>query len=142
MMILTFEDGEDELMEQIAALVHAEIVIPYKLQGADTKLQFGDLEIDSGMRIVKKGGREVELTATEFNILFLLAENPGIVFSKEKIYNSVWQEADAGDCSIIMNHIHNIREKVEDNPAQPAYIQTVWGVGYRFNGNMSGLEHG
>lgn len=141
-MILTFEDGEDALMEQIAALYHAEIVIPYRLHGADAKLQFAGLEIDPGMRIVKKGGREAELTATEFNILLLLAQNPGIVFSKEKIYSTVWQEANIGDCSIIMNHIHNIREKIGDSLAQPVYIQTVWGVGYRFNGRMNGLEHG
>ena len=142
MMILTFEDGEDALIEQIAALYHAEIVIPYRLHGADTKLQFAGLEIDPGTRIVKKGGREAELTATEFNILLLLAENPGIVFSKEKIYSTVWQEANIGDCSIIMNHIRNIREKIEDDPASPVYIQTVWGVGYRFNGKINGLEHG
>lgn len=136
MMILTFDEGEDELMAQIAALAQAEIVIPYRLPRTDTKLKFGDLEIDPGMRIVKKSGREAELTVTEFDILFLLAQNPGIVFSKEKIYSTVWQETCAGDCSIIMNHIHNIREKLEDDPAEPAYIETVWGVGYRFCGEI------
>ena len=54
------------------------------------------------------------------------------MFNKEKIYSTVWQEANTGDCSIIMNHIRNIRKKIEDDPAQPAYIQTVWAWGIGF----------
>ena len=59
--------------------------------------------------------------------------NAGIVFSKEQIYDSVWKEPYSSDYNIVMSHIHNIREKIEDNPSKPIYIQTVWGVGYRFN---------
>ncbi len=51
-------------------------------------------------------------------------------------YNVVWQELYSGDCNIVMSHIHNIREKIEVNPSEPVYIQTVWGVGYRFNKNL------
>ena len=72
---------------------------------------------------------------TEFEILLLLAQNAGIVFSKEQIYDSVWEEPYFGDYNIVMSHIRNIREKIEDNPSKPIYIQTVWGVGYRFNKN-------
>lgn len=72
-----------------------------------------------------KGNKEIEFTFTEFEILLLLAQNAGMVFSKEKIYN------------IVMSHIRNLREKIEDNPSKPIYIQTVWGVGYRFNKNLS-----
>lgn len=61
---------------------------------------------------------------------------PFAVFSKEQIYNSVWKEPYFGDYNIVMSHIRNIREKIEDNPSKPIYIQTVWGVGYRFNKNM------
>ena len=78
---------------------------------------------------------EIELTYTEFEILLLLAQNAGIVFSKEQIYDSVWEEPYFGDYNIVMSHIRNIREKIEDNPSKPIYIQTVWGVGYRFNKN-------
>lgn len=77
--------------------------------------------------------REIDLTFTEFEILYLLANNSGRVFDKEQIYDIVWKEPYSGDYNIVMSHIHNIRERIEDNPRKPIYIQTVWGVGYRFN---------
>lgn len=80
---------------------------------------------------------EITLTYTEFEILQLLASNPGTVFSKEQIYDIVWKELYSGDYNIVMSHVRNIREKIEDNPSKPVYIQTVWGVGYRFNKNLS-----
>ena len=79
---------------------------------------------------------EIELTYTEYEILLLLANNPGRVFSKEQIYDSVWKEPYSGDYNIVMSHIRNIREKIEDNPSKPVYIQTVWGVGYKFNNKL------
>ena len=84
-----------------------------------------------------KGNKEIEFTFTEFEILLLLAQNAGMVFSKEKIYNIVWKKPYFGDYNIVMSHIRNLREKIEDNPSKPIYIQTVWGVGYRFNKNLS-----
>lgn len=92
------------------------------VENARTELRFDGLEID--------------LTFTEFEILHLLARNPGRVFSKEQIYNSVWKEPYFGDYNIVISHIRNIRKKIDDNPRKPVYIQTVWGVGYRFNKNM------
>ena len=100
-------------------------------------LHFEGLCIDKYKRIVVRDEKEIELTYTEFEILLLLAQNAGIVFSKEQIYNSVWKEPYFGDYNIVMSHIRNIREKIEDNPSKPIYIQTVWGVGYRFNKNIS-----
>lgn len=99
------------------------------------KLHFEGLCIDKYKRIVVRDENEIELTYTEFEILLLLAQNAGIVFSKEQIYDSVWKEPYFGDYNIVMSHIRNIREKIEDNPSKPVYIQTVWGVGYRFNKN-------
>ena len=84
-----------------------------------------------------KGNKEIEFTFTEFEILLLLAQNAGMVFSKEKIYNIVWKEPYFGDYNIVMSHIRNLRGKIEDNPSKPIYIQTVWGVGYRFNKYLS-----
>ena len=84
-----------------------------------------------------KGNKEIEFTFTEFEILLLLAQNAGMVFSKEKIYNIVWKEPYFGDYNIVMSHIRNLRGKIEDNPSKQIYIQTVWGVGYRFNKNLS-----
>ena len=83
------------------------------------------------------GNTEVTLTNREFEILYLLASSPGRVFSKEQIYDLVWEEPYFGDYNIVMSHIRNIREKIGDNPSKPIYIQTVWGVGYRFNGRSS-----
>lgn len=100
------------------------------------KLHFEGFCIDKFKRIVVRDGNEIELTYTEFEILLLLAQNTGIVFSKEQIYDRVWKEPYYGDYNIVMSHIRNIREKIEDNPSKPIYIQTVWGVGYRFNPQM------
>ena len=95
------------------------------------------LEIDNINRLVRRQKQEIDLTFTEFEILYLLANNLGRVFSKEQIYDIVWKESYSGDYNIVMSHIRNLREKIEDNPSKPIYIQTVWGVGYRFNKNLS-----
>ena len=100
-------------------------------------LEFQGLTINAERRLAVKGNKEIEFTFTEFEILLLLAQNAGMVFSKEKIYNIVWKEPYFGDYNIVMSHIRNLREKIEDNPSKPIYIQTVWGVGYRFNKNLS-----
>ena len=97
------------------------------------ELCFEGLYIDKRKRIVVHKENEIDLTYTEFEILLLLAQDAGIVFSKEQIYDRVWKEPYYGDYNIVMSHIRNIREKIEDNPSKPVYIQTVWGVGYRFN---------
>ena len=101
------------------------------------KLVFEGIEIDISRRLIYRGKSEIETTFVEFEILHLLARNPGKVFSKEQIYDIVWKEPYFGDCNIVMSHIRNLREKIEDNPSKPIYIQTVWGVGYRFNKNLS-----
>ena len=94
-------------------------------------IQIGELIVDLSKRSVITGNTEVTLTNREFEILYLLASSQGRVFSKEQIYDLVWEEPYSGDYNIVMSHIRNIREKIE----QPIYIQTVWGVGYRFNKN-------
>ncbi|WP_243100576.1 winged helix-turn-helix domain-containing protein [Roseburia sp. AM59-24XD] len=96
-------------------------------------IQIGELIVDLSKRSVITGNTEVTLTNREFEILYLLASSQGRVFSKEQIYDLVWEEPYSGDYNIVMSHIRNIREKIE----QPIYIQTVWGVGYRFNKNLS-----
>lgn len=103
---------------------------------AKTNLNFNGLEIDITKRLVRKQRQEKDLTFIEFEVLYLLASNPDRVFSKEQIYDIVWKESYSGDYNIVMSHIHNIREKIEDNPSKPVYIQTVWGLGYRFNQKM------
>ncbi len=101
-----------------------------------SKIQRGDISILLDKREVLQRGRRIDLIFTEFEILQLLAQSPGRVFSKEQIYDIVWNEPYSGDYNIVMSHISHIRNKIEDNPENPIYIQTVWGVGYRFNAKL------
>ena len=135
-MILTFEDSEEEILNHIVSYVGTGARAFQVAEIAKTNLNFNGLEIDITKRLVRKQKQEIGLTFTEFEILHLLARNPGRVFSKEQIYNSVWKEPYFGDYNIVMSHIRNIREKIEDNPKKPIYIQTVWGVGYKFNNKL------
>lgn len=113
---------------------HCESYVTMKKQ-TSKELVFHDLLIDFESRSVRHGEKDIYLTYVEFEILSLLAKNAGKVFSKEQIYDLVWKEPYTGDYNVVMSHIRNIREKVEDNPSRPFYIQTVWGAGYRFNKN-------
>ena len=132
-LILSFEDGEEHIFNRLLSYANEEIEVLKHDDFCKEKLHFEGLCIDKFKRIVVRDGNEIELTYTEFEILLLLAQNAGIVFSKEQIYNSVWKEPYFGDYNIVMSHIRNIREKIEDNPRKPIYIQTVWGVGYKLN---------
>ncbi len=106
------------------------------LNNNSANLRIGELEVCESKRQVKKNEEHIYLTFYEFEILFLLVKNSGRVFSKEQIYDIIWNEPYSGDYNVVMRHICNIREKIEDDPGQPLYIQTVRGVGYRFNGNL------
>ena len=77
-------------------------------------LNFKGILIDEVQRVIIRENQEIDLTYTEFEILKLLAKHPGIVFSKEQIYDIVWKESYSGDYNIVMSHIRNIREKIED----------------------------
>ena len=140
-MILSFTDDEEDIYKRILQIINGSKNFEQCSAFQNVKLiQAGKLWIDYMQRSVCVNNIEIELTYIEFEILYLLAGNPGRVFRKEQIYDIVWNEAYAGDYNIVMSHIHNIREKIEDNPSKPIYIQTVWGVGYRFNKNLnSGL---
>ncbi len=95
-------------------------------------LQFDFLEIQPETRRVFREGKEISLTHKEFDLLLFLASSPGIVFSKEKIFEEVWGWDAAGGTATVMVHVNRLREKIEENPQKPHYIETVWGVGYRF----------
>ena len=135
-MVLMFDDNEEDVFHHIMCYVKAGAKSFTFMDAPKNVLSFEKLEIDKGKHIVIKNNSEIELTFIEFEILLLLAQNAGTVFSKEQIYDIVWKEPYSGDYNIVMSHIRNIREKIEDNPSKPIYIQTVWGVGYRFNNNL------
>ncbi|MCQ1531327.1 response regulator transcription factor [Lutispora saccharofermentans] len=96
------------------------------------EIDIGNLSINVATHEVIVDGKEVKLTPREFDILELLARNKGIVFSIEKIFESVWKEDYYESDNTVMVHIRKIREKIEMNPRKPQYIKTVWGVGYKF----------
>lgn len=89
--------------------------------------------INKTSRRVYLDGKEVIFTTKEFDMLFFLASNPDIVFSKETLFDRIWGEATYGDIATIAVHINKIRNKIEKDPANPEYIETIWGAGYRFN---------
>lgn len=90
------------------------------------------LEIDTGSRQVSVNGREVQLTTKEYEILLFLASHPGIVFTKERLLDAIWGNEYFGDTATIAVHTHKIRKKIETDPTNPVYIETIWGTGYRF----------
>ena len=93
---------------------------------------FGDLKIDCESRRVYVGSKEVNLTAKEFDLLELLIFNPNKVYSRENLLNTVWGYDYPGDVRTVDVHIRRLREKIEDNPSEPKYVHTKWGVGYYF----------
>lgn len=137
-LLLSFGDDEDEMINSVLSALEVGRRT-YKIEETKllSELYFDNLSISPDRREVTRNNRKIKLTFTEFEILYLLAQNPDKVFSKEQIYDIVWKEPYSGDYNIVMSHIRNIREKVEDNPSKPVYIQTVWGVGYWFNKNIS-----
>ncbi|NQV26312.1 MAG: response regulator transcription factor, partial [Rhodopirellula sp.] len=92
----------------------------------------GDLIISPENRSVTRSGDEVELTSTEFDLLYYLASNPGQVFSRDQLLLSVWNYSHVGDSSTVTVHVRRLRSKIEQDPTRPRYIKTVWGVGYKF----------
>ncbi|UKS25159.1 response regulator transcription factor [Paenibacillus sp. HWE-109] len=94
-------------------------------------VEIDDLVIHINKHLVTVHGREALLTPIEFSILELLASHRGQVFNVEQIYRSVWKEDKFLSDNTVMVHVRNIREKIEDNPREPRFIKTVWGVGYK-----------
>ena len=123
LLLLSLEEDEEVVLHAVmSALGSFENKTQLKEEIACEKLAFAGMEIDASKRLVYRGEKEVNITFTEYEILHLLARNPGRVFSKEQIYDIVWKESYSGDYNIIMSHIRNIREKIEDNPSKPIYI--------------------
>ena len=95
-------------------------------------IEVGDIKIDKTARRVFVDGDEKIFTTKEFDLLTFLAQNPNHVFTKEELFQKIWGMESVGDVATVTVHIKKIREKVEKNTAKPQYIETIWGVGYRF----------
>lgn len=96
------------------------------------QIQIGPIQIREDSRRVFVDGREVQLKNKEYELLLFLMSNADIVFSKETLYERIWGYDAMGDNATVAVHINRLREKIEKTPSEPRYIQTVWGVGYRF----------
>ncbi|GKU24642.1 DNA-binding response regulator [Clostridium folliculivorans] len=95
----------------------------------------GGLEINMSSHRVSVYSKEIQLTSKEYSILLLLASNPNVVFTKEHIFDKIWGDEFFGDTATVPVHIQKIRKKIEKDPSNPEFIETLWGTGYRFKQN-------
>lgn len=119
---------------EVLARVRSQLRRYMRLGGSssgESTLNIGGLSLDDGSKDVTVDGEPVSLTPTEYEILKLLMNNPGRVFSPREIYKLVWKDEPYGAESTVAVHIRHLREKVEINPAEPRYIKAVWGQGYK-----------
>jgi len=122
-----------ELIARVKAILRRMEVmyIPVE-QGENEILNYGRLEIDSDRRKVLLAGDEIILTAKEFDLLWHFAKNPGRVFSRLQLLDTIWGYGHDGYEHTVNSHINRLRAKIEKDPSQPEYVLTVWGVGYKF----------
>lgn len=142
--ILHLGHGDENLWNKLVDLLDEN---GYQINHLETSnktlrlLKFDGLEIIPDQHQVLVNDKEVILTGKEFQILMLLVQNRGRVFSKEQIYDCVWNNEYVYDGRNMTAYINKIRRKIEPNPARPRYILTVWGVGYKFNGEIEPADN-
>ena len=123
----------NELMARVNSLIRRYTTLNPTVETDTECMTLKGMVIDKSNRLVTVHDNMAELTGKEFDLLFFLAANKGRVFTKKQIYTQVWEEDYAFDDSNIMSFISKLRKKIEPDPEHPYYIQTVRGVGYRFN---------
>jgi two-component system OmpR family response regulator len=99
----------------------------------DSPISHGRLSIDPAKREVRLGTRQVKLTRTEFDVLWLFASNPGLTFSRHHLHEKIWGQSYEGYSRMIDSYINRLRAKIEDNPSDPRMLLNVWGIGYKLS---------
>lgn len=122
----------NELVARVKAHLNRYERLTNKDKPQHEMIEINGLSIDSYSRRVYVNNKEIILTSKEFDILYFLAKNPNRAFSKDEIFERIWGIDSLGDISTLTVHIRKIREKIEPDPTNPRYIETLWGVGYRF----------
>ncbi|HVL37114.1 MAG TPA: response regulator transcription factor [Burkholderiales bacterium] len=129
---LTKPFGIRELVARVRALLRRRPLVAVGAEGnGDRPLKYGDLEIDPARRRVRVAGRDVALTGHEFSLLYLLVSNAGIVYSREALLGRVWKGETFVTVRSVDTLVKRLRKKVEQDPANPAIVLTVWGTGYK-----------
>ena len=121
---------------ELVARVKSHILRYERLKGKTVScevINHKGLEINTSSHKVFVNGKEVQLTTTEYGLLVFFATNPNIVFSKDHIFETLWGDEPLGDTATVSVHVQKIRKKIERDPSNPEYIETLWGAGYRFN---------
>lgn len=124
---------------EVSARVRSQLRRYMQLGAGNVKpdvLRVGGIELDDKEKTVTLDGEPVSLTPTEYDILKLLMQNPGQVFSPREIYKRIWNDLPYGSENTVAVHIRHIREKLEINPAEPRYLKVVWGQGYKCEKNL------
>ena len=122
-----------ELLARVKAIFRRVKAITTSSAKTKTIVKAGGMVIDPDRRSVTLNDRSVELTAKEFELLLHLAQNPGRVYTREQLLDLVWGYNHVGYQHTVNSHINRLRAKIEDDPANPIYVRTVWGVGYKFS---------
>jgi len=120
-----------ELLARIKAVLRR--VPPVDKEGISESIVVGSMVIDPVKRRVAVNGNEINLTAKEFDLLILLARHPGRVYTRDNLLDLVWGSRYYSDLRTVDVHIRRLREKIEENPKEPEFILTKWGIGYYFN---------
>jgi len=138
--IMGFEYGADdyvtkpfnilELKARVRALLRRSGISAQ--ENGSNRMELGSIVIDMDRHLVEKDGVPIELTSKEFDLMELLMKTPGRVYNRESLLNIIWGYEYQGDIRTVDVHIHRLREKLEDRPAEPEHILTKWGVGYYF----------
>ena len=124
-----------ELVARVKAHINRYERLTQKEKSSEVRneINVGKLKIMPDARRVYTGDKEVKLTNKEFELLLFLATNPNIVFTKDKLFDRIWEMDALGDVATVAVHINRIRDKIEEDCNHPQYIETIWGAGYRFN---------